>query len=147
MNRVDVMASNLSRRNSVKEGSGSRAGSRRGSTDSDVGIFGQQKTLKKGKPVSSVKITFMGKNMVYFNQNNKWHYVVLLQELLVPMNDDLNIYDGKQIEGSSEAKSKNTWVEMFDMIDLTFTNLQQQNKELKRTVNELSSKVNKVRPK
>jgi len=64
-------------------------------------------------------------------------------ELLVPMNDDLNIYDGKQIEGSSEAKSKNTWVEMFDMIDLTFTNLQQQNKDLKRTVNELASKVNK----
>ena len=60
------------------------------------------------------------------------------------MNDDLNIYDGKQIEGSSEAKSKNTWVEMFDMIDLTFTNLQQQNKDLKRTVNELASKVNKV---
>ena len=85
------MASNLSRRNSVKEGAGSRAGSRRGSTDSDVGIFGQQKTLKKGKPVSSVKITFMGKNMVNFNQNNKCHYVVIFQELLVPMNDDLNI--------------------------------------------------------
>ena len=34
---------------------------------------------------------------------------------------------------------------MFDMIDLTFNNLQQQNKELKRTVNELSSKINKVR--
>lgn len=30
------------------------------------------------------------------------------------------------------------------MIDLTFTNLQQQNKDLKRTVNELSSKVNKL---
>ena len=60
------------------------------------------------------------------------------------MNDDLNIYDGESIEGSSEAKSKNTWVEVFDMIDLTFNNLQQQNKELKRTVNELSSKVNKV---
>merc|ERR1711902_404242 len=29
-------------------------------------------------------------------------------------------------------------------IDLTFNNLQQQNKELKRTVNELSSKVNKM---
>jgi len=108
----------------VKDG----AGSRRGSTDGDVGLFGQQKSLKKSKPVSSVKITFMGKNM----------------ELLVPMNDDLNIYDGRQIEGSSEAKSKNTWVEMFDMIDHTFNNLQQQNKELKRTVNELSSKVNKM---
>ena len=43
-----------------------------------------------------------------------------------------------------EAKSKNNWVQIFDMIDLTFNNLQQQNKELKRTVNELSSKVNKV---
>ena len=63
------------------------------------------------------------------------------------MNEDLNIYDGKQIEGSNEAKSKNSWVEMFDMIDLTFNNLQQQNKELKRTVNELSSKINKVRTK
>ena len=60
------------------------------------------------------------------------------------MNDDLNIYDGRAIEGSSEAKSKNTWVEMFDMIDLAFNNLQQQNKALNRTVNELSSKVNKV---
>ena len=43
-----------------------------------------------------------------------------------------------------EAKSKNNWVQIFDMIDLSFNNLQQQNKELKRTVNELSSKVNKV---
>ena len=58
------MASNLSsRRNSISAQSG--AGSRRGSTDSDVGIFGLQKPLKKGKPVSSVKITFMGKNLVY----------------------------------------------------------------------------------
>jgi len=30
------------------------------------------------------------------------------------------------------------------MIDLTFNNLQQQNKDLKRTVNELSSKINKM---
>jgi len=37
-------------------------------------------------------------------------------ELMVPVNDDINIYDGNQIEGSSEAKSRNTWVEMFDMI-------------------------------
>ena len=60
------------------------------------------------------------------------------------MNEDINIYDGDVIDGSMEAKSKNTWVQLFDMIDLTFNNLQQQNKELKRTVNELSSKVNKV---
>jgi len=120
------MATTLSRRNSVKEGAGSRRGSATG--ESDFGPFGLQKSLKKSKPVSSVKINFLGKNM----------------ELLVPMNEDLNIYDGKQIEGSNEAKSKNSWVEMFDMIDLTFTNLQQQNKELKRTVNELSSKINKM---
>ena len=68
-----------------------------------------------------------------------------LQELLVPMNDDVNIYDGTDINASIEKKSKNTWIEMFDMIDLTFNNLQQQNKDLKRTVNELSSKINKVR--
>ena len=61
------------------------------------------------------------------------------------MNDDVNIYDGTDINASLEKKSKNTWIEMFDMIDLTFNNLQQQNKELKRTVNELSSKINKVR--
>ena len=61
------------------------------------------------------------------------------------MNDDVNIYDGTDINASIEKKSKNTWIEMFDMIDLTFNNLQQQNKELKRTVNELSSKINKVR--
>ena len=68
-----------------------------------------------------------------------------VQELLVPMNDDVNIYDGTDINASIEKKSKNTWIEMFDMIDLTFNNLQQQNKDLKRTVNELSSKINKVR--
>ena len=64
---------------------------------------------------------------------------------MVPMNDDVDIYSGVDINTSSEKKSKNSWIEMFDMIDLTFNNLQQQNKELKRTVNELSSKVNKVR--
>lgn len=85
-------------------------------------------TLKKGKPVSQVKITFMGKSM----------------ELLVPMNEDVNIYDGTDVNASIEKKSKNSWVEMFDMIDLAFNNLQQQNKDLKRTVNELSSKINKV---
>lgn len=62
---------------------------------------------------------------------------------MVPMND-IDIYDGETIDGSFEAKSKNNWVQILDMIDLTFNNLQQQNKELKRTVNELSSKVNKV---
>ena len=60
------------------------------------------------------------------------------------MNEDLNIYDGRAIEGSSEAKSRSTWVEMFDMIDLAINNLQQQNKDLKRQVNELNSKLNKV---
>merc|ERR1719369_712441 len=65
-------------------------------------------------------------------------------ELLVPMNEDIDIYGGESIDGSMEAKSKNSWVQIFDMIDLTFNNLQQQNKELKRTVNELSSKVNKA---
>merc|ERR1719348_2350122 len=64
-------------------------------------------------------------------------------ELMVPQND-VDIYDGESIDGSIEAKSKNNWVQIFDMIDLTFNNLQQQNKELKRTVNELSSKVNKM---
>lgn len=64
---------------------------------------------------------------------------------MVPMNDDVDIYSGVDINASSEKKSKNSWIEMFDMIDLAFNNLQQQNKELKRTVNELSSKVNKVR--
>ena len=34
--------------------------------------------------------------------------------------------------------------QMFDMIDLAFNNLQQQNKDLRRTVNELSSKINKL---
>jgi len=60
------------------------------------------------------------------------------------MNEDINIYDGRNIEGSSEAKSRSTWVEMFDMIDLAINNLQQQNKNLNRQVNELSSKLNKI---
>lgn len=37
---------------------------------------------------------------------------------MVPMNEDINIYDGRNIEGSSEAKSRSTWVEMFDMIGI-----------------------------
>merc|ERR1711953_1321159 len=118
------MASN-SRRNSTSVATPSL--SRRGSCDSETSsVF--PNNLKRGKPVSQVKITFMGKPM----------------ELLVPMNDDVNIYDGTDINASIEKKSKNTWIEMFDMIDLTFNNLQQQNKELKRTVNELSSKINKM---
>ena len=68
-----------------------------------------------------------------------------LKELIVPMNDDPDIYDGDSIDGSMEQKSKNTWVQVFDMIDLAFNNLQQQNKELKRTMNEMSSKINKVK--
>lgn len=119
------MATN-SRRNSTSLQSNPST-SRRGSCDSDASsVF--PNALKKGKPVSQVKITFMGKTM----------------ELLVPMNDDVNIYDGTDVNASIEKKSKNNWVEMFDMIDLTFNNLQQQNKDLKRTVNELSSKINKM---
>merc|ERR1711936_261710 len=118
------MASN-SRRNSTSVATPSL--SRRGSCDSETSsVF--PNNLKRGKPVSQVKITFMGKPM----------------ELLVPMNDDVDIYSGVDINSSSEKKSKNSWIEMFDMIDLTFNNLQQQNKELKRTVNELSSKINKM---
>merc|ERR1719481_2423335 len=113
-----------SRRNSNAASTG---GSRRGSVDSDGG-FPFPTKLKKGKPVSQVKLVFMGKTM----------------ELLVPMNEDIDIYGGESIDGSMEAKSKNSWVQIFDMIDLAFNNLQQQNKELKRTVNELSSKVNKA---
>jgi len=113
-----------SRRNSNATSTG---GSRRGSIDSDGG-FPFPTKLKRGKPVSQVKLVFMGKTM----------------ELLVPMNEDIDIYGGESIDGSMEAKSKNSWVQIFDMIDLAFNNLQQQNKELKRTVNELSSKVNKA---
>ena len=59
----------LSRRNSIR----SNTGSRRQSVDSEAGgadlgaatnMFGQMKPLKKSKPVSTVKITFMGKPMV-----------------------------------------------------------------------------------
>merc|ERR1712037_1040601 len=68
------MASN-SRRNSTSVATPSL--SRRGSCDSETSsVF--PNTLKRGKPVSQVKITFMGKPM----------------ELMVPMNDDVNIYDG-----------------------------------------------------
>ena len=118
------MASTASSRRNSTTAVSERGGSRRGSVDSDGGFPFR---LKKSKPVSQVKIVFMGKPM----------------ELLVPA-ADVDIYDGETIDGSFEAKSKNNWVQILDMIDLTFNNLQQQNKELKRTVNELSSKVNKV---
>ena len=84
------------------------------------------------------KISIPGEIFLTISRGN------ILQELQVPMNEDLNIYDGRTIEGSSEAKSRSTWLEMFDMIDLAINNLQQQNKDLKRQVTELSSKINKV---
>ena len=90
----------------------------------------------------SKKVQFVNWNW-YLSSSSTSYLIYLLQELMVPMND-IDIYDGESIDGSLEAKSKNNWVQIFDMIDLTFNNLQQQNKELKRTVNELSSKVNKV---
>ena len=142
------MASTASSRRNSTVASSVGGGSRRGSVDSDGGFPFR---LKKSKPVSQVKIVFMGKPLVILI-NLKLHTIQTLmgmmsktffQELMVPQND-VDIYDGESIDGSIEAKSKNNWVQIFDMIDLTFNNLQQQNKELKRTVNELSSKVNKV---
>lgn len=115
-----------SRRNSSTVPSAST--SRRNSLTSEDGDFSLKQNLKKSRPVGTVKITFMGKPM----------------ELTVPMQEDVDIYSGISIEGSSQAKSKNTWVEMFDMIDYTMSNIVAQNKELKRQVNELSSKLNKV---
>ena len=50
-----------SRRNSTAGGSSVGGGSRRGSVDSDSGFPFR---LKKSKPVSQVKIVFMGKSMV-----------------------------------------------------------------------------------
>ena len=50
-----------SRRNSNATSTG---GSRRGSVDSEGG-FAFPTKLKKGKPVSQVKLVFMGKTMVY----------------------------------------------------------------------------------
>jgi len=119
-----MAASSASSRRNSSAGGSNAGGSRRGSVDSDSGFPFR---LKKSKPVSQVKIVFMGKSM----------------EIVLPQND-VDIYDGESIDGSFEAKNKNNWVQIFDMIDLTFNNLQQQNKELKRTVNELSSKVNKM---
>jgi hypothetical protein len=51
---------------------------------------------------------------------------------------------GGQIILYSVTCVQNSWVEIFNMMDLAINNLTQQNKELKRTVNELGSKVNKV---
>ena len=58
----------LSRRNSVRSNAGSRRQSLEGegAGDQGVGVFGQMKALKKSKPVSTVKITFMGKPMVKY---------------------------------------------------------------------------------
>ena len=58
----------LSRRNSVRSAGGSRRGSAVIEVDviqDQASIFGTKKPLKKSKPVSSVKINFMGKPMVY----------------------------------------------------------------------------------
>lgn len=56
----------LSRRNSVRSGTGSRRPSveMESGGDQQTNVFGQMKPLKKSKPVSTVKITFMGKPMV-----------------------------------------------------------------------------------
>ena len=57
------MASNASsRRNSNAASTG---GSRRGSVESDGG-YALAPKLKKGKPVSQVKLVFMGKSMVNY---------------------------------------------------------------------------------
>ena len=63
------------------------------------------------------------------------HYFCLVPDELGSLNSHSFFHGTKIINGMTK---------MFDMIDLTFNNLQQQNKELKRTVNELSSKINKV---
>ena len=56
-----------SRRNSTATVTGSvGGGSRRGSVDSDGGFPFR---LKKSKPVSQVKIVFMGKSMVFLPSN------------------------------------------------------------------------------
>jgi hypothetical protein len=51
---------------------------------------------------------------------------------------------GPYVGGQYVTCVQNSWVEIFNMMDLAINNLTQQNKELKRTVNELGSKVNKV---
>merc|ERR1712079_817632 len=127
---VIVRMADTLRRGTASLPSFSAATSRRRSCASEDGsnILPYPVNLKKSRPVGLVHLTFMGKTL----------------ELLVPMNEDINIYDGGSIEGSKEAKAKNSWVEMFDMIDYTMNNIQQQNRELKRTVSELSSKINKI---
>ena len=70
--RITIMegqgAPPLSRRNSVRSNTGSRRQSLEGEGAGDQGanMFGQMKPLKKSKPVSTVKITFMGKPMVIY---------------------------------------------------------------------------------
>lgn len=58
----------LSRRNSIRSAGGSRRGSAVIEVDivqaDQASIFGTKKPLKKSKPVSSVKINFMGKPIV-----------------------------------------------------------------------------------
>ena len=63
---MEGQAGSLSRRNSVRSGAGSRRPSLETESGGDhqTNIFGQMKPLKKSKPVSTVKITFMGKPMV-----------------------------------------------------------------------------------
>lgn len=55
------MASSASSRRNSAAGGSVGGGSRRGSVDSDTGFPFR---LKKSKPVSQVKIVFMGKSMV-----------------------------------------------------------------------------------
>ena len=75
----------LSRRNSVRSNTGSRRQSLEGEGTGDQGgtnIFGQMKPLKKSKPVSTVKITFMGKPMV------KYYYLYFVKLLFEVIEED-----------------------------------------------------------
>ena len=82
----------LSRRNSVRSSGG---GSRRGSVNLDgdndqTGIFGQMKPLKKSKPVSSVKITFMGKPMVILQHNAIYYSAKTYFNLFIVFSDNFH---------------------------------------------------------
>ena len=59
--KVRMAASSASSRRNSSAGGSNAGGSRRGSVDSDSGFPFR---LKKSKPVSQVKIVFMGKSMV-----------------------------------------------------------------------------------
>lgn len=61
--KVRMAASSASSRRNSTAGGSNAGGSRRGSVDSDGGFPFR---LKKSKPVSQVKIVFMGKSMVRF---------------------------------------------------------------------------------